>query len=238
MSVINEGDTYRVEGTASDQIRADLERISRTLHETQNAHLAVVANDAPDGATSASAYRGEVAFLRTQRVEGPADFVRDTTAIREWINGGGVDASRLEAELRVWATQIGASLDAHERAGEPGPREDPVRPGTADLRSPAPHHATQEGAGDDGPASGGDGALSADGADSHDVGRTEPEPAPSTDPGESTDREDVEGCTSPLERSPGSASVGAQRVASWLWVRHGIEVTAEHVERVAQGVTG
>lgn len=40
--------------------------------------------------------------------------------------------------------------------------------------------ATQQGAGDDGPASGGDAAPSGDGADSHDVGRTEPEPAPTS----------------------------------------------------------
>lgn len=44
---------------------------------------------------------------------------------------------------------------------------------------------TQKG-GDDGPASGGDAAPSGDGADGHDVGRTEPEPAPSPDRGEGT----------------------------------------------------
>lgn len=38
--------------------------------------------------------------------------------------------------------------------------------------------ATEQGAGVDGPDSGGDASTAGDGADSHDVGRTEPEPAP------------------------------------------------------------
>lgn len=49
----------------------------------------------------------------------------------------------------------------------------------ADLPHATPDKdATQQGAGVDGPASGGDAAMSGDGAGSHDVGRTEPEPAP------------------------------------------------------------
>lgn len=44
-------------------------------------------------------------------------------------------------------------------------------------------NATQQGAGDDGPASEGDATSGGDGADSHDVGRTEPEPAPTSSEG-------------------------------------------------------
>jgi hypothetical protein len=58
-----------------------------------------------------------------------------------------------------------------------------------------------------------------------------PSPALSTGPGEFTDREDVEGFTSPLEHSPGPATP-EQRLATWLHLRHDLDVTAAEIFEV------